>query len=390
MNKNRFRTIFSKRLGMLVAVEETATSQGKRPGEGAGADAGAADVEFGVVSIMKALAAALMATGATVSFAQSLPTNGQVAAGQASISQNANTMTINQGTQRTVINWDTFNVGEPLRGKSIVIWSEFGLGDEIFFLRFARMLREQCGAARVTVVCQRPLVNLFIAAGEADAVFDVNQTDRMPEHDFWTFPHALPVHLPLQLDGLPQSVRYLRVPEGTVQPALPGRPGALKVGIVFKGNPTHENDANRSLPSLSVMDDLFRIEGIDFYSLQKGAGADEAADHASRLANFYDVGAGVGSMDETAAAIAALDLVLTVDTSVAHVAGAMGKPTWLLLPFYGDWRWHYTREDSPWYPSMRLFRRRANCDWSEVMARVGGHLLQLKEDRMSHSTREQA
>ncbi|MFP3243645.1 MAG: ESPR domain-containing protein, partial [Paraburkholderia sp.] len=93
MNKNRFRTIFSKRLGMLVAVEETATSQGKRPGEGAGADAGAADVEFGVVSIMKALAAALMATGATVSFAQSLPTNGQVAAGQASISQNANTMT---------------------------------------------------------------------------------------------------------------------------------------------------------------------------------------------------------------------------------------------------------------------------------------------------------
>lgn len=112
MNKNRFRTIFSKRLGMLVAVEETATSQGKHPGEGGGAGVAAADVELGVVSIMKALAAALMATGATVSFAQSLPTNGQVAAGQASISQNANTMTINQGTQRTVINWDTFNVGQ--------------------------------------------------------------------------------------------------------------------------------------------------------------------------------------------------------------------------------------------------------------------------------------
>jgi ADP-heptose:LPS heptosyltransferase len=86
-------------------------------------------------------------------------------------------------------------------------------------------------------------------------------------------------------------------------------------------------------------------------------------------------------MEETASAIAELDLVLTVDTSVSHVAGAMGKPTWVLLPSYGDWRWHYRREDSPWYPTARLFRRRFGGDWPEVVARIRGHLLVLSNEK---------
>ncbi|CAB3683646.1 hypothetical protein LMG22037_02602 [Paraburkholderia phenoliruptrix] len=265
--------------------------------------------------------------------------------------------------------------GEPLEGKSIVIWSEFGLGDEIFFLRFARMLRERCGAARVSVVCQAPLVTLFERSGEADAVFSVAQAAALPPHDYWVFPHAIPAYLALDLEALPPSVPFLHAPGTTAFPALVESKGKLKVGLAFKGAPTHENDKQRSLPSLSVLDDLFNVEGVEFFSLQKGAGADEAADYAKRLPNFHDVGASLNSMDETANAIAALDVVLTVDTSVAHVAAAMGKPTWLMLPFFGDWRWHYTRDDSPWYPTMRLFRRPPGADWSPVVARIRGHLL---------------
>jgi hypothetical protein len=265
--------------------------------------------------------------------------------------------------------------GEPLDGKSIVIWSEFGLGDEVFFLRFARILRERCGAARVSVVCQAPLVSLFERSKEADAVFSVAQAAELPPHDYWAFPHAIPAHVALSLEALPKSVPYLHAPGETNFAALTESRSKLKVGVVFKGAPNHENDKQRSLPSLSVLDDLFNMDDAEFFSLQKGAGADEAAAYAKRLPNFHDVGASLRSMDETAKAIAALDVVLTVDTSVAHVAAAMGKPTWLMLPFFGDWRWHYTRDDSPWYPSMRLFRRLPGGDWSEVVARLRGRLL---------------
>ena len=266
-------------------------------------------------------------------------------------------------------------LGEPLAGKSIVIWSEFGLGDEIFFLRFARMLRAQAGAAKVTVVCQKPLLGLFEASGEADACVAVGQVGALPPHDFWVYPHDIPAFLPVELDALPDSVPYLRLPPGLPKFVLPGRANALKVGIAFKGAPSHENDTYRSLSSLSVLDPLFAHEDVEFYSLQKGAGADEAAAYATRLANFHDVGATVQSMMETARAIDALDLVVTVDTSVAHVAAAMGKPTWLLLPAFADWRWHLEREDSPWYPSMKLFRHPFSGSWSEVVTRVNGHLL---------------
>lgn len=273
---------------------------------------------------------------------------------------------------RSVPEWK----GESLAGKSIAIWSEFGLGDEIFFLRFAKTFRERCGAKRVSVVCQGPLVELYEASGTADEVVDVNNVSSMSAVDYWVYPHAIPVHLPLILDALPPAVPYLRAPQDVTARLPSVDPQKLKVGIVFKGNPTHENDRERSLPSLGVLDDLVKLGGVEFFSLQKGAGADEAARYGQLYRNFHDIGPDLNTMAETASAIAALDIVLTVDTSVAHVAGAMGKPVWLMLPSYGDWRWHYTREDSPWYPTMRLFRRRFGCDWSEVVARLAGHLRQ--------------
>jgi hypothetical protein len=271
--------------------------------------------------------------------------------------------------------------GEPLSGKTIAIWSEFGLGDEIFFLRFAKIFREQCGAQRVIVVCQKPLVELYEASREADQVVCVDNVKELPEIDYWVYPHAIPVHLPLDLEALPSTVPYLRGPLNVACRLPDVGAEKLKVGLVFKGNPTHENDRERSIASLKSLETLFDIDGVEFFSLQKGAGAEEAASYALKRANFHDVGANLQTMAETARAIAGLDLIVTVDTSVAHVAGAMGKPVWLMLPFYGDWRWHYTREDSPWYPTMRLFRRRYGADWSEVVARVGGHMLHLVQDR---------
>ncbi|AQG99917.1 methyltransferase type 11 [Burkholderia sp. KK1] len=269
--------------------------------------------------------------------------------------------------------------GEPLEGKSIVIWSEFGLGDEIFFFRFARILRERAGASRVSVVCQSPLTALFRASGEADAVIDIAAlTDSpAPAHDFWVFPHAIPAYLPLDLDALPPSVPYLHTSREAPPEVTQTAPGVLKIGLAFKGDPTHENDRARSLPSLSALDDLFALEGIAYFSVQKGAGADEAAAYATKLGNFHDLGANLKTMEQTAAAIAAMDLVVTVDTSIAHVAGALGKPVWLLLPHFGDWRWHYVREDSPWYPQMRLLRNSHSGAWSDVVARLVVELRKL-------------
>jgi SAM-dependent methyltransferase len=267
--------------------------------------------------------------------------------------------------------------GEPLDGKRIVIWSEFGLGDEIFFFRFARLLRERSGAQAVSVVCQTPLVELFEASGEADAVIDIRNAAKVPAHDFWVFPHAIPAHLPLDLEALPRAVPYLKA---TPAP-LGARKGKLKVGIAFKGDPSHENDRERSMPSLATLDPLFALEGVEFYSVQKGAGADEAAAYASKLPNFHDLGANLSSMAETASVIEAMDCVVAVDTSIIHLAGALGKPAWLLLPLYGDWRWHYARSDSPWYPSVRLVRREHRHGWTEVVERVRDELARAVTSR---------
>ncbi|WP_240975521.1 methyltransferase type 11 [Paraburkholderia aromaticivorans] len=270
--------------------------------------------------------------------------------------------------------------GESLEGKSIVIWSEFGLGDEIFFFRFARIFRERHGAARVTVVCQAPLVELFRASGEAAAICSVDDAPQLPFHDYWVYPHAIPVWASLDIDHLPDMVPYLRAGIDHTPMVLPGNPWALKVGVIFKGAPTHENDAARSLPSLSSLDPLFALEDVEFYIMQKGQGEDEAADYAMRLRNVHDLGPRLRSFGDTAKLMEALDLIISVDTSAANLAGAMGRPLWLMLPMSGDWRWHLEREDSPWYPSARLFREKGR-GWPEVVERIRQALIELRNTR---------
>ena len=140
------------------------------------------------------------------------------------------------------------------------------------------------------------------------------------------------------------------------------------MGLVWKGSALFENDADRSLPSLEVLSPLWRIPGITFISLQKGSGESESASPPEGL-KLIDLGPELHSFAETAAVISQLDLVICVDTAVAHLTGALGKPCWVMLPEYQtDWRWLKDREDSPWYPNiMRLFRQTTPEDWSTVV-----------------------
>jgi hypothetical protein len=181
------------------------------------------------------------------------------------------------------------------------------------------------------------------------------------------------------LHASPQKLAQWR---GTMPPA--GSSMGLRVGIVWKGNPAFENDADRSLPHLSLLAPLWSVSGVSFISLQKGAGADEAAQPPAGQP-LWDLGPGIADFADTAAIVSQLDLVISVDTAVAHLAGALGKPCWIMLPAYRtDWRWLTDREDSPWYPGVvRLFRQSPMGDWTSVVARLRQALDDLASSSMS-------
>ena len=263
--------------------------------------------------------------------------------------------------------------GEPLAGKSLLIGCEAGHGDMIQFVRYAQVLREQ-GARSIDLVCHPPLQPLF--AGQSslgiDRVFAFDAP--LPEGgwDFWTPPMSLPFHCRTTLATIPARIPYLHAdPERIAfwQPRLPA--GQPRVGLVWKGNPRFENDRDRSLPSLQTLEPLADVTGIHFVSLQKGAGEDEAAAPAGRLRTI-NLGAEIGDFADTAALVSQLDLVIAVDTAVAHLAGALGVPCWILLPDYKtDWRWLTERSDSPWYPGVvRLFRQPGMGQWEKPVKEI--------------------
>jgi hypothetical protein len=177
---------------------------------------------------------------------------------------------------------------------------------------------------------------------------------------------SLPHLLGTALEKIPAAIPYLSVPAGTVSPQVNG--SGLRVGLVWRGNPQHENDRRRSV-SLDMLAPLLEIAGVDFFSLQvDAAGAEaKAGAWASRVT---DLAPGLTDFAHTAAAVQALDLVISVDTAVAHVAGALGKPVWVLIPDGNDWRWLHERQDSPWYPTMRLFRQRRQRHWMHAMKQM--------------------
>lgn len=272
--------------------------------------------------------------------------------------------------------------GEPLKGKSLLIGFEAGHGDMIQFCRYASVLKAQ-GVRRITIVCHPALKALFTTLDGADEAVALDQPLPTADWDFWTPPLSIPFHCQTLLDSIPARLPYLRADTKKCEywSAILGRESALddmRIGLVWKGNPRFENDADRSLPDLEILASLGEIAGVRFFSLQKGVGEDDAA-HAPVGLPLVNLGPRIADFSDTAAIVANLDLVICVDTAIAHLAGAMGKVCWVLLPDYKtDWRWLTGRKDSPWYPGvMRLFRQPRMGDWTTVVAEVRAALREM-------------
>ncbi|HEX8961681.1 MAG TPA: tetratricopeptide repeat protein [Rhodocyclaceae bacterium] len=268
--------------------------------------------------------------------------------------------------------------GEDLAGKSLLIAFEAGHGDMIQMCRYAAEIKAR-GAVRVAMICHPPLKRLFATLDAVDELIGFDEPLPATPCDFWSPPFSLPHYCGTRLDSIPARLPYLHPdPAGMAQwaPRLPT--DGLRVGLVWKGSRGFENDADRSLPSLGVLAPLWSVPGVRFVSLQKGAGEDEAAQPPAGQP-LVDLGSRLGDFADTAAVLAQLDLLVSVDTGVAHLAGALGKPCWLLLPDYKtDWRWLAERTDSPWYPgAMRLFLQRAAGDWKPVVEEVRAALSDL-------------
>jgi tetratricopeptide (TPR) repeat protein len=256
--------------------------------------------------------------------------------------------------------WD----GGDLEGKTIVLDCEQGLGDAIQFVRFAPMVTAR--GARALLRCPAPLSRLFAGAGLADQV--IGHGPAPPPHDLHVPLLSLPGLLGVEVASIPAAVPYLRADPALAaawRERLAGRSG-LKVGVAWRGNPLHNNDRVRSMTA-AVFAAGLDVPGITLVSLQKDAAA---AEIAALGPEAIDAGPGLGDMGDTAALVAGLDLVIAVDTAICHLAGALAIPVWTLISHAPDWRWMLGRADSPWYPTMRLFRQPSRGDWASVMADV--------------------
>ena len=271
--------------------------------------------------------------------------------------------------------------GESLHGKSLLIGFEAGHGDMLQFCRYATVLKA-CGAASISLLCHPALKTLFASLAAVDSVIAFDQPLASDDWDFWTPPFSIPFHCQTRLDSIPASLPYLHADPGLREQwaaRLRGHcaAGELRVGLCWKGNPRFENDDQRSLASLKILAPLGAVAGVRFFSLQKGAGEDEAAQPPSGLP-LIDLAPEITDFADSAAIIENLDLLISVDTALAHLSGALAKSCWLLLPDYKtDWRWLAEGSASPWYPGvMRLFRQRAMGDWTRVVAELGAALEQ--------------
>jgi tetratricopeptide (TPR) repeat protein len=268
--------------------------------------------------------------------------------------------------------------GEPLAGKTVLLYAEQGYGDTIQLVRYAPQVAAL--GAKVVLEVQRDLVRLLGAFAEITVVA---HGDPLPPFDLQCPLMSLPLAFRTTLDTIPAEVPYVSPPAAAAALAARLRGRKPAIGIAWAGDPLHKNDANRSM-RLSALRPLLDLPEVEFVSLQQEISADDAAvlrTYADRLATcgpFRDFA-------ETASVIAGLDAVVAVDTAVAHLAGAMGKPLFLLLPFGAEFRWLRERRDCPWYPSARLFRQHAFCDWSAAVEALRAHLQSVFSHRQSET-----
>ncbi len=262
--------------------------------------------------------------------------------------------------------WD----GGPLAGKTLLLHAEQGLGDTIQFVRYASVARQL--AAAVVVECQKPLLGLLQGCPGIDRL--VGQGDDLPAFDAHAPLMSVPGLLKTGLETIPAPIPYV-FPSPALLEHWRQRLSQLdgfKIGIAWQGNPKHRSDRLRST-ALRCFAPLAEISAVCLISLQKGAGSEQLAEvrdlfAVTDLADELDQQS--GPFMDTAAVMKNVDLVIAADTAAAHLAGALGVPVWVALPFAPDWRWLLDRSDSPWYPTMRLFRQKSLGDWAGVFAEM--------------------
>jgi tetratricopeptide (TPR) repeat protein len=260
---------------------------------------------------------------------------------------------------------------ETLAGKTILLHAEQGFGDAMQFVRYAGRVA-RLGAA-VWLEVDAPLKPLVSDIGGVTRV--LARGEPLPGFDFHCPLMSLPLAFGTTLDTIPADVPYVRAPADRVAcwRARLGEPRLKRVGIVWAGSATHKNNHNRTI-AFDRFRSLLTVPGVEFISLQQDISDVDAAT-LERLCNVISVSGGLHDFADTAAVISLLDLVVSVDTAVVHVAGALGVPVWVLLPFSPDFRWLLEREDSPWYPTARLFRQPRHGDWDSVLTRVRDELV---------------
>ncbi len=266
--------------------------------------------------------------------------------------------------------WD----GGPLEGRTILLWAEQGLGDTLQFVRYAPLVRRRGGF--VLLEAPPPLVPLLKRCPGIDRVLPAGGS--LPDFDVQAPLLSLPGLFRTTLDTIPDRVPYLSAePERLRRWGEELRPaGGFKIGIAWQGSPTYGGDRHRSIP-LKHFAPLTRLPGVRLVSLQKKAGAEQLATVAGDW-GVLDLGPRLdedGAFLDTAAVMAHLDLIVTSDTAIPHLAGALGVEVWMALPVARDWRWLLDRSDSPWYPTMRLFRQRRAGDWDEVFNRIAAEVV---------------
>jgi hypothetical protein len=270
--------------------------------------------------------------------------------------------------------------GEELEGRRLLIFSEQGAGDVVLFARYLPLMAQK--GCQITFQTSEKLARILRPLTRGMEVISTSSTGQ--KFDFQCPLMSLPYRLKTDLASIPTSIPYLRA-EDAVVARWRNRIGeeGFKIGIAWQGNPQAANDQKRSIALRQYLA-LARIPGVRIISLQKVHGLDQLAGlpegvTIETLGEDFD--SGPDAFVDTAAVMNNLDLVITSDTSIAHLAGALGRPTWVALQYVPHWMWMLDREDSPWYPTMRLFRQTERDNWQPVFARMGNELRSMISKR---------